>query len=150
MTQAKALSTRLLTAMLPALSLLAACEREVPEPAAEAPVEETTYELVRTQAGELPALLGEAEGCRYMAAAGAVTLTGDRQFYASMIRMRSCEGEMTADTIMDTGGGRYRIEGDSLYFQYGGGGSAGVGLLAGDSLVVRGPGQTLTYRRTDF
>jgi hypothetical protein len=141
---------RNLAALLPALSLLAACEREVPEPVPEAPVEETTYELIRTQAGELPALLGEAEGCRFMTAAGAVTLTDDLQFFASMIRTRTCGAEMVTDTLVDTGGGRYSIEGDSLHFRYDGGGSAGAGLLAGDSLVVRGTGQTFTYRRTDF
>ena len=139
-----------------ALLALAGCGRPADdEPVREAArspavVREITYELIHTQAGDLPALLGERDGCRYSAVGGAVTLNPDNRFDASLVRVRHCPQTMASDTFMDTGTGLYALEGDSVYFRYEGGIPAGTGSLAGDSLIVRGPGQVMTYRRTEF
>lgn len=125
--------------LLLSILLLAGCTRRP---------EAGEYELVRTQRGELPALLGERDGCRYEAAAGRVTLTREGRFEAVLARVRNCPDSMRIDTLTDRGEGSYLVEGDSLFFRNDDGIAAGAGRQEGDSLVVVGPGQTMYYRRS--
>lgn len=121
--------------------LVAACNRAAPG--------EGRYTLVRTGAGELPAPLGERDGCTHEVIGGWVELQADDAYQAVLQRTESCGGSLaaTVDTIVDEGRGTYEIVGDSVRFVYDFGPTAGMGALAGDTLVVIGPGQTLVYRR---
>jgi hypothetical protein len=107
------------------------------------------YVLFRTQAGELPALLGERDGCRHEVIGGWLELQDGNRYQANLQRTANCGGSMAAavDTTVDEGSGTYEVIGDSIRFVYDAGVSAGMGAWAGDTLVVVGPGQTLYYRR---
>jgi hypothetical protein len=114
------------------------------------------FELARTQAGELPALLGERGGCRFEAVEGSVELGLDGAYVAELLRRRLCLPHVLGDTIReaettfsDRGEGTYTTKGDSVFFRFSSGASAGFGVLYGDTLVVQGPGQTLYYHRQE-
>lgn len=109
---------------------------------------EGKYSLVRTGAGELPALLGTNEGCRYEAVGGSVEMRSENKYDAVLLRRRhACSSGLPDTVFRDSGSGTFRVERDSVFFRFTGGASAGEGVLRGDSLVVQGPGQTLHYRR---
>lgn len=127
--------------LLSLILLAAACNSNDPG--------EGRYTLFRTGAGELPAFLGEQNGCRHEVVGGWLELQRGNAYEAVLQRTENCGGSMAAavDTVTDEGKGSYEIVGDSLRFVYGAGGTSGMGALAGDTLVVIGPGQTLFYRR---
>lgn len=134
--------------LLLALALAAGCDRET---AAEAPDLRGVYTLQRTDVGPVPVVLGSREGCTYTAAAGHVVLFDSVSYEAALIRERKCEGEAAPpDTVFtDEGRGRYVVEGDSLRFEFAQGATSGFGSFKGDTLVVRGTGQTMYYLRDE-
>lgn len=114
------------------------------------------FELARTQAGELPAPLGEMGGCRFEVAGGAVELKPDGAYTAELQHRRFCLPHAMGDiideaetTFPDKGEGTYTVEGDSVFFRFSSGASSGFGALSGDTLVVQGLGQTLHYHRKE-
>ena len=140
--------------MLPPLVLcllaLAACDRggSADAPAADAEARRGLYTLRATGAGPVPALLGEAIGCRYTAAAGHVALLSRARYEAMLVRVRECDAGAAPDTtFMDQGLGSFTTKGDTLRFQLATGGTSGVGAFHGDTLTVQGTGQTMHYVR---
>ena len=109
------------------------------------------YALQRTEVGPVPAVLGTRAGCTYTAAAGHVVLLPGNQYEAALIRVRECESpEAGVDTFFtDEGTGSFAADGDSLRFQLATGGTSGIGTFRGDTLVVRGTGQTMYYLRDE-
>ena len=93
------------------------------------------YALQRTEVGPVPAVLGTRAGCTYTAAAGHVVLLPGNQYEAALIRVRECESPEAGV--------------DTLRFQLATGGTSGIGTFRGDTLVVRGTGQTMYYLRDE-
>lgn len=139
--------SRSIATLLLAPLLLWGCDRRGDR--AEGPDVRGVYTLQRTAAGPLPAVLGTRAGCTYTASAGHVVLLSGSRYEAALIRVRQCESpEAGVDTFFtDEGLGSYVAAGDSLRFQLATGGTSGVGAFRGDTLVVRGTGQTMFYLR---
>jgi hypothetical protein len=106
------------------------------------------YGLARVGTAAPPAVLESDSLCAVTLFDATLTFTS-RNGYRSAYSLRRVCGA-TSEPLNDPGvAGSYHVRRDSIFFRDAAGGNAGTGVIQGDSIVIRGPLHTLTFRRRD-
>lgn len=123
-------------------AIIPACS---PLPDGDADVEE--FRLIGTTRQPIPVTLSEDPPCTVRLVDGWVRLDLDGTYGSHYQIVRVCPDGSTP--MRDPGGtGEYRMSGESIEFLEAGT-TTGVGRLAGDTIIIRGPIHTLLFVRTD-
>lgn len=114
---------------------------------ADAPGSGVRYQLVRVGDDSLPAVIGSRRDCGVYLTGGSVVFPGDRTYRSEFAIESRCPGGEVEDLDDPGTAGAVRFQGDTAFFSDTLGNPAGKGVLAAESLVVRGTIHRLVYLR---